>query len=542
MKTWLLNIAAVIVPPLLIFINPAIKVIVSNYSYFSVGILPTITDFIIIAILYGGAGAILLLIALRGRHKYLFYAYLLTGPIWVLLGITKSYFPEGITSVAIAVLALLLGTFILRRAALTQVKGAVVLFGALIATSTGVSLTVTDRVIFPQPSTAYVSTEPANDALPNIYHIVMDEFQSDLFAIHVGDDLLETLTGFTFYREATTPFGRTEVALAATLSGTEYRYDRPLADYVHESFAEKSITYDLRRLGYAIDAYLWTSYGQFEFVKQFDEIYWEKKMTSSKILEDHSRILTAVWIYNQLPSILASRLIAPHHYNPLKSGTLLLDMAPAKSLLSFRKFIAEEKNRRPHSRYEFVHLMLPHFPEVLAADCSFTPGQLTSAADQAGCAVRLIEEFVAELKRLDRFDESIVLIQGDHGKWMYYEDGNLVRSKANATGLDWHWGRSRPLVLFKPPGETLDNAKLTVSTRPVTLLDIVPTIRDALGLPRKPAHVGYSLLDREFPEREVRYYHFYEKDRRRLIEGDLHRYRITDEGIAFDSIISIPTK
>ena len=61
----------------------------------------------------------------------------------------------------------------------------------------------------------------------------------------------------------------------------------------------------------------------------------------------------------------------------------------------------------------FLHVILPHSPFVWDSYCQFAPK--SSPAEQYLCAAKLMGEIVAELKRLGRYDNSLIIFQSDHG-------------------------------------------------------------------------------------------------------------------------------
>lgn len=546
MKDRILNILSVLIPPLLIFVVSAAEIVVRNWTEFSGEIVRSVEPFTIAATIYAVVGIVLLCLSRFGRLRIILYAYLLTAPAWHLFQITKYFLPSSLLSLIIFGLVFVIGVFMLRRVPLKPIRDFVMVYGTVIFAVYAFTISQSERPALAEVSHARKAAEQTAADLPNIYHIVLDEFQSDLFQAHLDDRLRSTLGGFRFYPNAVTPFGRTEVALAATFSGIEYAYDEPLYDYIARSFTQDSMIVRLRRAGYQTDAVLWTPYRQFRFkaqtlTSQFDTIYWQKRVRLERSADDRSALLTAMWFYRYFPPDLASMIIGPNHFKQLSDGTLLPNDAPIRSLRSFRNFLEREAAQADRGRYIFAHFMLPHFPEVLGVDCQYEIGKSTAPHEQAGCAVGLIEEFIGKLKELGRFESSLIFIHGDHGKWMVYREGELVQAQVSKDDLDWNWGRSRPLVLFKPAGVSAENTTLFVSPRRISLLDIAPTVFDSLNLPVTGKFSGQSLLATTFPNRAIRFYHMYDKDIKTVIDGDLRRYSVTDKGIFFESDIAVPS-
>ena len=106
-------------------------------------------------------------------------------------------------------------------------------------------------------------------------------------------------------------------------------------------------------------------------------------------------------------------------------------------------------------------------------------------------------------------------------------NSHFLRSLLGLGSLEFSWGRSRVLLLVKPSGTGAD-VDFAVSEAEVTLLDIAPTILDALDLPVPDALEGQSLLDPDLPRsRGTRFYHWFDKLGRDELTDRLVRYAIT---------------
>lgn len=98
------------------------------------------------------------------------------------------------------------------------------------------------------------------------------------------------------------------------------------------------------------------------------------------------------------------------------------------SLLAFDELIARLRSARPGTIY-FAHLLMPHYPYVVRADCSYLPWQSWKVRygivnlqerrnayyAQVRCAHRKVSEALAALDHSPAGRQSIVIIHGDHG-------------------------------------------------------------------------------------------------------------------------------
>src|SRR5262249_40602835 len=65
-------------------------------------------------------------------------------------------------------------------------------------------------------------------------------------------------------------------------------------------------------------------------------------------------------------------------------------------------------------RYVYLHVILPHPPLVWNGACEPVETE-SDYKSQSLCAVQLMGEIVSELKRLGRYEKSMIIFQSDHG-------------------------------------------------------------------------------------------------------------------------------
>jgi hypothetical protein len=534
-------------PAFIIFVSSSIGLLRRNSEYFEAGLYSALPVFL--------AGGIYLLIGiavcqLSSFSKILrsaFYAYLLSGPLWIAYSAFQGLTGKG-ALIGFVVLAAIGGAYVThaRRLAEPLVSALSVFALAILAMTVFDALHLRRaQAVVDEPAQGGFEREAGAGggsvaaSLPDIYHIVFDEFQTDLFAAVLNDNIKRELRGVTWFPNSSTPFGRTEMALASLFSGAPYDYREPPLDYIRKAFTSRqSLLTQLRSLGYQTIGLLHVVYPR-RSPSPFEQTYFHKDFARTSTAEEQRGLFVSLWLYAYLPESLTRHLLPEHHFDQLTSQTLLPNDAPFVSLMSFRRFLEwESATSRKGGRYIFVHLILPHFPNVLAPDCSYRQGRKTTILDQTSCAVREIGVFLELLRDQGRFKDALVLMHGDHGSRYVYEDGTLRLAQDRFYGPDWSWARSRPLVLIKPAGvgPTRD---LMMDERATDLFDLFPTVLANLGKSAPIPLAGSSLLAEPAPERQ-RFYHFYDKDRAQIVDGTLKRYRILEGDIAFDTEIPVP--
>ena len=357
---------------------------------------------------------------------------------------------------------------------------------------------------------------------------MVDEMQTELFTQVLDDEQRDALAGFTFFPEARTSYGRTEMSMASVFAAADYAYDRPPAAYVDDALVgPTSGLQQLRAAGYTVTADLPAAniYGETD---PFDRTQLPAALDATTSAGD-AGLAASMWTYNNVPESLAVHLVPTRYFEQLDGGNLLPDVVPVRAVEAAEAFIDREPSEPAAGRYSLLHLMLPHFPYVLDADCTAREGEVTGPVPQTRCAMSLVDQLMAELKALDRFDDSTIIVQGDHGARFGEADGELVPLKEELFGEAYSEARSRPLLLVKPAGRTAD-VPFAEDDYPAMLTDIVPTVADSVGAPVDTSTGRTSLLATDRPERSTRTYHFYDKDRKGLPDGQLTTFVIHDDG------------
>ncbi|MBT7214997.1 sulfatase-like hydrolase/transferase, partial [bacterium] len=100
-----------------------------------------------------------------------------------------------------------------------------------------------------------------------------------------------------------------------------------------------------------------------------------------------------------------------------------------------------------------------------------------------------VKEFVEELKNQGRYDNSVIIVTGDHGE-EFYENGSWFHSSSLLPA------QTQVPILIKWPKGVEAPPQASASH-----LDLLPSLRDLLELPKVPGMLGCSLLKASGAER-----------------------------------------
>ena len=322
----------------------------------------------------------------------------------------------------------------------------------------------------------------------NVFHFVLDGFQSDVFLDIIEAERAEmdrSFSGFTFFADHAGAFPTTIVSIPTMLTGQPYRNQEPMRRYMNRAFKRGSIFNVMRSQGYQVDAIsglifdkasatnyyrLPTPYVTYDAYVRFTA--WQLADLS---LFRHSLHLLKPAIYNNQSWRLQNAFgqdnsdTAGRRHFPVNAEAFMRDFTP-------RLHVAHD---RP--LYKYVHVGIPHWPMTLDADCRYIGIKRASRdlyTGQARCAVRLVTEFLDRLRVLGIYDSSMVLITSDHGIAIT-PDGFTGERDTLGGPLSNLSGSALALLVVKPPHST---GPIRISQAPTMISDIPATIVDTMGL------------------------------------------------------------
>lgn len=321
----------------------------------------------------------------------------------------------------------------------------------------------------------------------NVIHIILDGFQANIFEDLVTEnpELGDQFSGFTLFRDATTPSDVTYLSVPATLSGKAFKNQMAISEYHEQTLEGDNLFSFLAEKGFELDV--------------ATPLWWNK---SNSLFSSYYRIPTPY--ANKRETMRSTALLlgdislfrqAPHFLKPViyGSGTWLLSAAlvsrPEQQFehFSHNSFFTDLQQRMSVEsttpKYKFIHLVSPHAPFVSLPDCTFADATLEYSreafAQQSLCTLKNIVAFLDRLKSLGIYNNSMLIIHGDHGGGvpfdMVLEDGTKTTSSEM---LHHMWGNPLPLVLIKPVNA---RGELQISTKQVQLLDVPATVTEQLG-------------------------------------------------------------
>lgn len=326
-------------------------------------------------------------------------------------------------------------------------------------------------------------------ASKNIVHIVMDGFQSDIFASILNDtrerNFKSELRGFTFFDQHLGAYPYTQLTVPAMVSGKLFRNEIPVDTFIEQTMQGPTIINAAYAAGYEVDiaapVALRNVYALGDYSNAFGIA------TSGHVTENDFATIDAAKLMD-----LALFRVVPHFAKALvHRDELWVFQASAQrnaylhmqyfSDLNFLSDLATEMSPdRSAPVYKMIHVMLSHRPFVGNERCEFDgrkSGSREEVITHAQCGFLRVLNVLRRMKDLGIYDSSLIVLMADHGAWVPVE--NFV-SSTQVTALTV--GMATPTLAIKPPDAT---HPFQVSNAPSSMIDIPATIANLAGFDAK---------------------------------------------------------
>lgn len=300
----------------------------------------------------------------------------------------------------------------------------------------------------------------------NIVHVVLDNFQSDVFLELVEDMALESaFDGFTVYPENTAVAPHTSLAVPAIASG-RVPDGSQTPDAYFSSAMEQGLYARLSQAGYRVNLLPLLDMSKAPATHYYPVPKVYVGGTKERSRREMARLVD-VALFRQLPHRL--RRWAYNENNWRVSA--LVNPGGGKNV-EHRRFLAGYIKRIGISdaepAYHFLHLWPPHPP--FSTDQSgrpagrVLPNTRENYVNEARPMVGLLARFLERLKSMGVYDESLVIFQSDHGG-----------------GFEPEYMPTRLLGLLaiKPPGS---RGALRRSPLQTSVADVASTVLEHAGL------------------------------------------------------------
>jgi len=396
----------------------------------------------------------------------------------------------------------------------------------------------------------------------NVILLVLDEFQTDVFADIVGRDqsYLSVFDGFTYFRNSVGSYMCTGSAVPFIMTGQYFDNSEPRSLYIRRAYTNHSIPGKLRENGFRLDLYPRPGFADMVYIPrpwlkqgQSQGVSWRPLLRAQAFLLDITlfryvpHFVKLIFYQRQawLLSRWARKILPDSAAADLSASKLRLGEGPFRGFNSelvqlnldfdfVNRFAGEAKAGGSEPVFKYYHWNAVHVPLRFDENFRIAYGESNRAnfTSQATACLKMVGLVLEKLKELGIYDNTLIVILSDHGSGRtpdmfinpIFNDYSRFLSNGDPYRA-FHFSKSRggALLLVKP----LDaRGNMKTSNAPVSHLDVAPTIFKELGIV-DPAFSGEPVFSvpANSPRRRFFYAYRWDGDHNEFLQP-LVEYRI----------------
>jgi hypothetical protein len=354
------------------------------------------------------------------------------------------------------------------------------------------------ELLTPKPSNRYLSMKGIDEIAKEKNFIVFTIDRLDntyIRTIRKGDpSFFDRLDGFTQFTNNMSLYSQTFPSVANMFTGELHLFDRPQREYLKKTWTESTFIPKLRSQQYASYFYMEPGY-TFRDASDLEHI-------ADNVVENEIRIRTrdALMQFVRLSAFRYGPLFAkPFCWTSTDRFGRLVQLESIEEyppyLTDDLQYYKQLKRNRirigdHEMKFAYIHLHGSHTPYVMNEKAEpAAPGTSSAIIQTKGC-FHIVYEYLDQLKRLGMYENSTIIILGDHGA---RKNDTKPLEHAIVTAL-----------FVKPSGKA--GTPLALNSAPVSTDHFRPFIYSEAGIPHE--ELGKTYFEVSEDSDDVRYlYH-----------------------------------
>lgn len=330
----------------------------------------------------------------------------------------------------------------------------------------------------------------------NIVHIVLDNFQTDVFLSLVDElDLEASFEGFTLYRENVAAAPHTSLAVPTLFTGEVFDGSEALDEFYKRAQSE-GFHVALKDAGFVVNLVPLLSMREAPATHYYEVPSSYAGSKEAQLARELAQLFD-VSMFRQAPHGMRRWI---HNGDNWRWSQIVYDPSSGRAFRE-REFLSDYIDAiEPgidQPAYHYVHLWPPHPPfSTLPSGRpagKVLPNTLRNYRDEARPMVRRLAHLIEKLQSLGLYDDAFIIIQSDHGGG--FEPEHMPR-------------RLMGLMAIKPPGA---RGPLEISDVQTSVTDVAATVLEAAGVENHDIP-GVSILEQWPGPRERRFVYLHEDE------------------------------
>lgn len=318
----------------------------------------------------------------------------------------------------------------------------------------------------------------------NVIVFVLDCYDTKVFEKVLDEDaaMLDEMDGFTWYRDSSGEMIPTNFAVPYLLTGEVPQVDESVSEYLVRRYTDSTFLEDLNATNYSVGLYTDTfglSYLDDEMAKNevFDNAINLHPLSEAMPIDvvNTIRILARCSFSRDMPWVfkprfwfytdeLNQRVIARTDSSDPAETLYYIDDSWYHERLEQKGLSVSDKSY--DGAFRFIHLEGAHYPYSIDENGWYIGVDNSDQMRQARGSMRIVGEYLRQLKDLGLYDDATIIVTSDHGDWY--------------PSMEFPTETTEPILLYKSSNsETAEG--LAVSNAQVSHADFHGTVLSAIG-------------------------------------------------------------
>ncbi len=343
----------------------------------------------------------------------------------------------------------------------------------------------------------------------NVIVFVLDTYDTRDANSIMRDDphFFDALTGFTYYGNVAGSMIPTHYAVPFLLTNQLPQPEQTWGQYYANRYANSTFLDDISDAGYNIGIY--TDSAEMDFNKPADLRQARETLNIHELSSVNVDPVEALLSLEQCAFFRDMPWLLKSHFwfytDEVNQRVVATDLTadPANIQYHMNDGAYHEaldangltiKDDGGMGSFRFIHLLGAHYPVRLNAE-GYTSDS-ASYDDQIRGSMKIVFDYIQDLKDLGLYDDATIIITADHGVWHITDENDYTTAP----------------MLFVKPSQTSEEAQASLkkSNLPVSHCDIPATVIEAIG--DDPAPYGTVVYESADPNRTRYFYALYTKD------------------------------
>ncbi len=261
----------------------------------------------------------------------------------------------------------------------------------------------------------------------NIVVLVLDSFDREYFLEYTeaNSDAMEDFDGFTYYDDNIAFYPRTYPATASMLSGKLNDFSLNRKQFFAQAYENSPFLNDLKENDYSVNLYLPNYYG-YDNADVLSEYASNISLANGFKVTEKSTLIKRMFFlssYFWMPEFKKSQKVSSSYFQ--ETGTYISDkpmytMEPGSDPDFYTKLTTEGLSANESGKvFTFLQLRGCHPPFAMNENCEQVSSGSATSLQQTTGAFKIIKEYINQMKALGIYENSTIIITGDHSGPMH---------------------------------------------------------------------------------------------------------------------------